>query len=124
MKKEDMATSLESGSSSPNSKERDDLKKILAAISRGVRPNLTDLNFYIQDEMEPMSTEGWTELRDMLCTAYGLSNEQLAERFKRPALLDREGTEDDFLTLLDDLAIGGFLLRLVEHTSGMEAPVW
>jgi hypothetical protein len=112
----------ENGNSSRVSKEVKFIAQVRAALERGVRPNLVDLNMYIQDNLEPLSKGGWEDLASLLTQSYGLSRAELAGKFSPPATVGQGSEIDDFVPMLKEIGIEGWLSDLVEHTSGMEAP--
>ena len=99
-----------------------ELLKLITSLESGSRPDLRDLSAWLASRND-ISEDDWEKVQAALIKAYKFSGpEQLSQELKRPSFTRVTNYKDDFSPLLDEVSIGGWLRRFVEHTRNMEAP--
>ena len=97
------------------------LAALLLDLAEGRRPDLRDLGNWLSKQ--EITIDDWPRVAEALCTAYGLRDEaELAEHIKRPIFRKESTYVDDFLPLLKDLQIGGWVAEYINHTRELKAP--
>src|SRR3990167_2124115 len=99
-----------------------ELLKLITSLESGSRPDLRDLSAWLASRND-ISEDDWEKVQAALIKAYKFSGpEQLSQELKRPSFTRVTNYKDDFSPLLDEVNMGGWLRRFVEHTRNMEAP--
>jgi len=98
-----------------------ELAKLIASLESGSRPDLRDLSAWLA--ARNITEAEWEQVQAALIKAYKLSGpDKLKEELKRPSFTRVTNYVDDFSPLMDEIKLGGWLRRYVEHTRNMEAP--
>ena len=97
------------------------IQSLLRDLAEGRKPDIHDLaSWLVRQEID---YDEWAAVAEGLCKAYGLRDEaELAEYIKKPVFLKQSTYVDDFLPLLKDIGLTGWLADYVNHTCELKAP--
>ncbi len=97
------------------------LEKMLADLAGGERPDIRDLTKWLSHQ--EITYDEWGTVAEALCLAYGLKDEsELAEYIKKPVFLRKSTYVDDFLPLLKEIQLTGWIADYINHTAELKAP--
>jgi hypothetical protein len=91
-------------------------------LKAGKRPDRIRVARWITDHKQPITVNDWTLIKEAMYEAYSLEDKDFSLMFRRPIIESKPTFVDDFLPLLQENKIEGWLGRYMQYTMGVEPP--
>jgi hypothetical protein len=99
-----------------------ELKNFYYDLEKGLRPDRARMARWIRRNKMPITLNDWSLIKDSFQKAYKVNDEQFEVLFQKPVFVNKQMYKDDFLPLMREWEIKGWLGRYVDYTMGVEPP--